>query len=268
MFANMDKCFSGIETRKMQYKFCSPECMQAKKCSKKCSEMIAKRLNETVQIPNNLYSLDGIFKAIEKGEDPDTIVLVRDVQFACTGIVLGTYSKYFGRLRGRPEVDLRGSPVAPETFDWIYKWMLQPHDNEISPRFIMPLLQAAYFLEIPNLIQQCYFLLDDKFFMEFEAFGILHQLGQYSELAYISHAMVSRISSSIMIIMCSQQFLELTVEQICLLLESNALAVNSETEVGYQEVGCTRLIIFSSLSCSLALCTGYASPGPAVLLMC
>lgn len=268
MFANMDKCFSSIETHKMQYKFCSPECMQAKKCSKKCSEMIGKRLNETVRIPNNLSSLDGIFKVIERGEEPDTVVLVRDCQFACTGIVLVTYSKYFERLRGRPEVNLSTSPVAAETFDWIYKWMLQPHDNAINPKLVMSLLQAAYYLEIPNLIQQCYLLLDDKFFMEFEAFGILHQLRQYFELAYISHAMVSRISSSILIIMCSQQFLELTVEQICQLLQSNALAVNSETEVRFHTLGCTRSIIFSSLSYSLAFCTGYASPGPTVLLMC
>lgn len=269
MFANIEKCFRNIETRKMQHKFCSPECMQAKKCSKKCSELIVKRLNETVHIPNNLSSLDCIFELIEKGEDPDTVVLVRDSQFACTGIVLGTYSKYFGRLCGRTAVDLRKSPVAAETFDWIYKWMLQPHENAINAKLVIPLMEAAYFLEIPKLIQQCYVLLDDKFFMEFEAFGILHQLRLYSKLAYFSHAMVSRISSSIMIIMCSRQFLELTVEQVCQLLESNALAVNSETEVGYHTVGCIRLMMtFSSLSSSLALCTGYASPGPAVLLMC
>lgn len=232
MFSNMAKGFGSIKTRKMQQKFCYADCDETRKCSKKCCDFIAKRLNETVRIPNNhLAFLDAIFDGIERGEDLDTIVLVSDCQFACTGIVLGTYSKYFARLRGHTEMDLRRSPIAASTFDWIYKWMLLPNDQTIYPNLVVSIIRAAYYLEIPNLIQQCFIMFDDPIFGDFEAFGVLHQLRLYSELSYINLAMISRISSSTMIIICTRQFLELTVEQICHFLESNVLAINSETEV-------------------------------------
>lgn len=242
MFSNMAKDFGNIRTRKMQHKFCYADCDETRKCSKKCCDFITKRLNETVRIPNNhLTCLDAIFDGIERGEDPDTIVLVSDYKFACTGIVLGTYSKYFERLRGHSEVDLRKFSIAANIFDWVYKWMVQSHEQIVYPKFVLSIMQTAYYLEIPKLIQQCYIMLDDPIFTDFEAFGILNQLHLYSELSFISLAMISRISSSTMIIMCTQQFLELPVEQICHFLESSVLAINSETEVGtgYHIVGCT-----------------------------
>ncbi|XP_034478197.1 kelch-like protein 3 [Drosophila innubila] len=193
------------------------------------SQTIIKKCR-TVSVENNPSVLDAIVQGISVGESPDTIVLVENHQFACSGLVLSTYSNYFMNRRGHTEIDLRNSPLTVKIFDYIYKWLLNSIKH-IPSKNLVHIIRAAYFLEIPVLLQLCFTLLDGDRFKEIEAFSLIHQMRSYVDLYHINEAMSSRISNCTLIVLCSVQFLSLTAVQICQLLKSSFLAVNSETEI-------------------------------------
>ncbi|XP_062134204.1 uncharacterized protein LOC133844303 [Drosophila sulfurigaster albostrigata] len=61
-------------------------------------------------------------------------------------------------------------------------------------------------------------------------FYIIYSLRNSTDLLHISQAMTPRISKSALTVMCSQQFLQLTIDQMCFILQSNFLTVNTECE--------------------------------------
>ncbi|KAH8299925.1 hypothetical protein KR044_007542, partial [Drosophila immigrans] len=171
----------------------------------------------------------------------DTIVLVADRQFACHALILTMYSAYLRQLIGHTMMDLRTTPVTPAAFEFVYKWMLRSVSG-IPRSDLLPILRAANFLEIPPLIDLCFGFLNGDEFKEIEAFHIMFSLRTWKDLAYIGHALAPRISESSLTVMCSYQFLQLTIDQICSLLLSSFLSVNTECEVRAPTIRRTHLL--------------------------
>lgn len=227
----MAKAFANHRTGKLQHKLCVQKCAVNKRCTKKCIEERNKRLNEPILVDRVESRLGPIIRTIERGEDPDTIVMIELREFACSGIVLGSYSNFFAMCRGQTVIDLRKAPLTADTFEQIYKWMIRSN-VAFLPKDVVRFVRAACFLEMQELLEQCYAMLDCDEFKEFWAFSVMYTSRYFHELYQINQAMATRISKSTLIIICSQEFLHLSEMQICALLRSSSLSVNSETEVG------------------------------------
>ncbi|XP_030554466.1 uncharacterized protein LOC115758089 isoform X1 [Drosophila novamexicana] len=229
---NMAKAFANHKTGKLQHKLCVQKCAVNKRCTKKCIEERNKRLNEPILVDRVESRLGPIIRTIERGEDPDTIVMIELREFACSGIVLGSYSNFFAMCRGQTVIDLRKAPLTADTFEQIYKWMIRSNVTFL-PKDVVRFVRAACFLEMQELLEQCYAMLDCDEFKEFWAFSVMYTSRYFHELYQINQAMATRISKSTLIIICSQEFLHLSEMQICALLRSSSLSVNSETELLY-----------------------------------
>lgn len=230
----MPKAFANHRTDKLQHKICQRKCAENKKCTKKCMEQKEGRKKEVVLVDKVKSKLAPIIRALERGEDPDTIVMVEYREFACSGIVLGSYSVFFRKFRGHTMIDLRRGPMTADTFEQIYKWMVKPY-YKFQPSDVVRVIRAASFLEITELLNECYGMLDSDLFRDFWAIDIMNKSRHFNELFQINQAMAFRISTSTLILLCSQEFLNFNEMQICALLSSSSLAVNAESEVGHPQ---------------------------------
>jgi len=103
--------------------------------------------------------------------------------------------------------------------------------SSIPVEYLVEVTYAGYFLKSPELLELCCSVLNRDSYKEVNAFTVIHKMRLYDELSQISESLTNRISSCALIVINSTQFLELTDVQICVLLKSSRLAVNSETEV-------------------------------------
>ncbi|EDV32558.2 uncharacterized protein Dana_GF19852, isoform A [Drosophila ananassae] len=98
---------------------------------------------------------------------------------------------------------------------------------------IIEVLRAASYLEITELLEHCWNVIDSQIYNNFSAFNILFEGRHAYELLEMNEMMSSRISRAAMITLSSREFLCLNENQVCNLLASSTLAVNSEMEILY-----------------------------------
>ncbi|TDG51113.1 hypothetical protein AWZ03_002476 [Drosophila navojoa] len=227
----MAKAFAEFESGSIQPKLCPRKCGDGW-CTKTCDELTWARRNEEIPLGHVEKPLKPLIMKLRRGEDPDTIVMVEFREFACSGAVLGAQSIFFSKLRGHPVVDLRRSPMSANTFELVYKWLVQK-DFTFKPGDVMRVVRAASFLEMKYLLNYCYTILENDLFREFWAFNNLIKSRNFIELVQVNQSMAIRISKAALIMLVSQEFLTLNENQICALCDSSSLAINSESELLY-----------------------------------
>lgn len=160
----------------------------------------------------------------------DVVIRIGDKSFNCHMMVLQCYSSFFMSIDNKEIIYLPPSKVSQEAFVMIYDWMLSP-EPKVQREGIIQLFIAAQFLKIKALVDQCWVCLDDERFCEDAAF-LLYLKAREFKLELIMDLMMSRISKFFLIWVASKEFLDLDVKEVCTLLKSNSLGVNSESEVG------------------------------------
>lgn len=214
---------------------------------KKLADTKNKLLKEIslVEMGYSYNKVDGWEKIIQKRQDnlafllktmienfikTNVIIQIGEKSFNCHMMVLQCYSSFFMSLGTEQVICLPADKVSSEAFAMIYDWMLTP-EPKVQREGILQLFIAAQFLKIQALIDQCWVCLDDdKRFCEDAAF-LLYLEARSLKLDLISDLMLSRISKFFIILVASKEFVELDYEQVCKLLKSNSIAVNSEAEV-------------------------------------
>lgn len=169
---------------------------------------------------------------IENYIKTNVVIRIGDKSFNCHMMVLQCYSSFFMRIDNEQLICLPPNKVSQESFVMIYDWMLSP-EPKVQREGILQLLIAAQFLEIGALVDQCWVCLDnDERFCEDAAF-MLYIEARTLKLDLIMDLMLTRICKFFIMLVASKDFLELDCKEVCTLLKSNSIGVNSESEVSF-----------------------------------
>lgn len=184
---------------------------------------------KNVQPPKeNLYKL--LKDMIDKHCKPNVHIRIGDITFNCHMMVLQCYSDFFMEFNNEISIHLPEEKVTPGAFVMVYDWMLAEVPL-VQREGILELFNAANFLRIPQLVQQCWFCLgDDECFREDTAFLLYLEARKYG-LEVLEQLMLMRVCKFFLTLVASKEFLELSAKEICTLLSSNTIGVNSEIEV-------------------------------------
>lgn len=169
---------------------------------------------------------------IENYIKTNVVIHIGDKSFNCHMMLLQCYSSFFMNMNNEQIIVLPPDKVSQEAFVMIYDWMLSPHPKVQRER-ILELFTAAQFLKIKPLVDQCWVCLDDdERFCEDAAF-LLYMEARTFKLDLIMQLMLTRICKFFLTLVASKEFLELDHTEVCTLLKSNSIGVNSESEVRF-----------------------------------
>nr|XP_031840704.1 uncharacterized protein LOC116430545 [Nomia melanderi] len=188
---------------------------------------------DNIILPEKTDLYQELARRITNYKNADCIVRIDQDEFHCHLLVLQSYSGFFDE-KNRKEIDLTGSDVSSRAFSIIYDWMISPISDSyrlLQRDNILDVFIAAQYLSIKELEEQCWAFIDnDELFSEDTAF-LLYLEARKSKNTAVMELMVPRIMKFFLMLVSTRDFLELSVEELCLLLKSNYISVNSEMEV-------------------------------------
>ncbi|KYM96591.1 Kelch-like protein 26 [Cyphomyrmex costatus] len=166
-------------------------------------------------------------------KNADCVIRIDHDEFHCHLLVLQSYSTFFDEKNCK-NIDLSGSSMTSKAFSIIYDWMISPINEScqlLRRDNILEIFMAAQYLGIKELEEQCWAFIDnDELFSEDTAFLLYLDAKKINNTA-VMELMVPRIMKFFLMLVSTKDFLELSVDELCLLLKSNYICVNSEMEV-------------------------------------
>ncbi|XP_008209341.1 uncharacterized protein LOC100115442 isoform X3 [Nasonia vitripennis] len=188
---------------------------------------------KNISLPEKTDLYQELSQRITTYKNADCIVRIGNDEFHCHLLVLQSYSAFFDDKNVK-EIDLAGSSVTSRAFSIIYDWMISPTSESchlLRRDNILEIFLAAQHLGIKELEEQCWAFIDnDELFSEDTAFLLYLEARKIGNTA-VMELMVPRIMKFFLMLVSTKDFLELAVEELCLLLRSNYISVNSEMEV-------------------------------------
>ncbi|XP_051173758.1 uncharacterized protein LOC127289702 isoform X2 [Leptopilina boulardi] len=188
---------------------------------------------EVINLPEKTDLYHELANRITNYKNADCIVKIEEDEFHCHLLVLQSYSCFFD-AKNCKEIDLSGSSVTSKAFSLIYDWMITSNNEScqlLRRDNILEIFVAAQYLGIKELEEQCWAFIDNnELFSEDTAFLLYLEARKISNTA-VMELMVPRIMKFFLMLVSTKDFLELAVEELCLLLKSNYICVNSEMEV-------------------------------------
>ncbi|SPP74329.1 Hypothetical predicted protein, partial [Drosophila guanche] len=174
----------------------------------------------------NLYEL--LVKMAKDRLRTDTVIKIGDCQFPVHFMVLRSYSQSFRDAGYELQLELPENQVTPRCFSLIYDWMLT--DKPLLPRLgLLEVLRAAKFLKMTQLERQCENCLLDG--CREDAAALLYVEARRLDMERSQRRFLQRISKFFLTLVASEEFLDLPLKALLLLLNSSMLGVNSELEV-------------------------------------
>lgn len=181
-------------------------------------------------------------------EKTNVQIRIAETTFNCHMLVLQCYSEFFKELNDEQQIVLPAEKVTPEAFHKVYEWMLTSQPI-VQREGILELFNAAQFLKIGGLVSQCWVCLDDdERFCEDAAFLLYLEARVLGQDQLIQQLMLNRVSKFFLTLVASKEFLEFDVDELCRLLSSNSIGVNSETDVGWIGIELSDFIFILELS--------------------
>ncbi|XP_014206111.1 uncharacterized protein LOC106637731 [Copidosoma floridanum] len=188
---------------------------------------------KNITLPEKTDLYKEIARRITTYKNADCVVRIGNDEFHCHLLVLQSYSAYFDDKNVK-QMDLTGSSVTSRVFSIIYDWMLSPSRESchlLKRDNILEVFIASQFLGIKELEEQCWAFIDnDELFREDTAFLLYLDARKVGNTA-VMELMLPRIMKFFLLLVSTKDFLELAVQELCLLLRSNYISVNSEMEV-------------------------------------
>lgn len=194
--------------------------------------------------PHKTELIDLMMKMILNYEKTNVQIQINDTTFNCHMIVLQCYSDFFLNLTNEQQVILPADKVTPQAFIMVYDWMLSTKPM-VQREGILELFNAAQFLKIKGLVDQCWICLDDaERFSEDAAFLLYLEARKFGH-ELIQELMLNRVCKFFLTLVATKEFLELAPKELCTLLHSNSIGINSETEVRVLGNKCSKVFCFS-----------------------
>ncbi|CAL7947435.1 unnamed protein product [Xylocopa violacea] len=188
---------------------------------------------DNIVLPEKTDLYQELARRITNYKNADCIVRIDQDEFHCHLLVLQSYSGFFDEKNCK-EIDLTGTGVSSKAFSIIYDWMISPQSEScrlLQRDNILEIFAAAQYLGIKELEEQCWAFVDnDELFTEDTAFLLYLEAKKIQNTA-VMELMVPRIMKFFLMLVSTRDFLELSVDELCLLLKSNYISVNSEMEV-------------------------------------
>ncbi|XP_071856238.1 uncharacterized protein [Bombus fervidus] len=188
---------------------------------------------DNIILPEKTDLYQELARRITNYKNADCIVRIDQDEFHCHLLVLQSYSTFFDEKNCK-EIDLTESDVSSKAFSLIYDWMISPQNESyrlLQRDNILEVFTAAQYLGIKELEEQCWAFIDnDELFAEDTAFLLYLEAKRVGNTA-VMELMVPRIMKFFLMLVSTKDFLELSVDELCLLLKSNYICVNSEMEV-------------------------------------
>ncbi|CAK9823145.1 unnamed protein product [Anthophora retusa] len=188
---------------------------------------------DNIILPEKTDLYQELARRITNYKNADCIVRIDQDEFHCHLLVLQSYSSFFDEKNCK-EIDLTGSEVSSKAFSIIYDWMINSQNEScrlLQRDNILEIFRAAQYLEMKELEEQCWAFIDnDELFTEDTAFLLYLEAKKVQNTA-VMELMVPRIMKFFLMLVGTKDFLELSVDELCLLLKSNYISVNSEMEV-------------------------------------
>ncbi|XP_018896726.2 uncharacterized protein [Bemisia tabaci] len=165
--------------------------------------------------------------------NPDVLIRIGTSEFRYHMLVLQSYSSFFDEKSTR-QIELPENMVSKEAFACIYDWMLhlsQDSYHLLRRDNILGIFSAAQYLGIKELEEQCWaFISNEELFNEDTAF-LLYLDARKSDNVAVMDLMVPRIQRFFLTLVSSKDWLELSIEEVCMFLSSNYISVHCEMEV-------------------------------------
>ncbi|XP_014299989.1 uncharacterized protein LOC103571642 isoform X1 [Microplitis demolitor] len=188
---------------------------------------------DNITLPDKTELYNELYNRITNYKNADCIVTIGHDEFHCHLLVLQSYSSFFDE-KNYKDIDLTESTVTSKAFSIIYDWMICESNQScqlLRRDNILEIFMAAQFLGIKELEEQCWAFIDNNdLFSEDTAFLLYVEARKLGNTA-VMELMVPRIMKFFLLLVSTKDFLELEVEELCLLLRSNYICVNSEMEV-------------------------------------
>ncbi|XP_016986351.2 uncharacterized protein LOC108049619 [Drosophila rhopaloa] len=183
---------------------------------------ISKSLGEKTNLYHKLVDL------VRRRIKPNSIITIGKSQHPVHLMVLQSFSRTFRDVSNELSVDLPEEKVTPRSFRLIYDWMIE--DTPILPRLgLLEVLQAASFLQIPQLASQCEYCLKNGF--REESAAMLYLEAKLLKLEQNHRHLLVRISKFFLTLVASKEFLRLQLNPLLMLIMSSDIGVNTELEV-------------------------------------
>nr|CAD7410393.1 unnamed protein product [Timema cristinae] len=190
----------------------------------------------TVHVKRKLVEL--IYDRVVNYSLTDIQVVIGEIIFNCHSMVLQSYSLFFERKTGKV-VNIPVEKVRPEIFSLIYDWMITTDKHGyrmINRNIIVDTLISAKYLEVDVLIEQCMRLFDsEKLFSEYTAYNVFLEAKRKEECCLVD-IMLPRIKGFFLTLVATQDFLELPLDELCMLLKSNSIEIHGEIEVFFAAI--------------------------------
>ncbi|GAB1870020.1 Kelch-like protein 26 [Camponotus japonicus] len=188
---------------------------------------------DNIILPEKTDLYQELARRITNYKNADCIVRIDPDEYYCHLLVLQSYSTFFDE-KNYKDINLSGSSVTSKAFSIIYEWMISPINESyqlLRRDNILEIFMAAQYLGIKELEEQCWAFIDnDELFSEDTAFLLYLEAKKIGNTA-VMELMVPRIIKFFLLLVSTKDFLELSVDELCLLLKSNYICVNSEIEV-------------------------------------
>lgn len=175
----------------------------------------------------NLYDL--LLALVRKNLKTNTVITLGESCLHVHLIVLQCFSGLFCDLGSNTvQVELPTDWVTPRAFRLIYEWMIV--DTPLLSRLgLLEVLRAASFLRMPQLEKQCEHCLTHG--ITEESAVLLYLEARLLRMERAHRSLLQRVSRFFLTLVASQEFLQLPIHAVWLLLSSNNISVNSELEV-------------------------------------
>ncbi|ERL95101.1 hypothetical protein D910_12371, partial [Dendroctonus ponderosae] len=171
---------------------------------------------EKVKLPEkqNLYL--ELYHRITNNTNADCKVYIDNEEFNCHLIVLQCYSELFDAYVAVKKVELPSDKCSVAAFSFIYDWMItgEPSYVHLSRENVLDIFISTKYLKIKDLVEQCWAFIDNvDVFNEDTAF-LLYMDAKKRNLPEVKELMLPRIQLFFLMLVSSQDWLELEVDDI------------------------------------------------------
>nr|CAD7440231.1 unnamed protein product [Timema bartmani] len=175
-----------------------------------------------------------IHRFITNRNKADSSIIVHGTEFRCIKLVLQCYSKFFEERDMGDLIELNVSSVTSSAFGDVYEWMMTldgDYHKILRRDNIFDVFTAASFLGVSDLEEQCWCLFNcDETFQEDTAYLLLVEAMSKSN-SVIVDVMLPRVNKFFLSLVSSKDFINLPVEFVVTILNSQHISVYNEIEV-------------------------------------
>lgn len=117
---------------------------------------------------------------------------------------------------------------SPESFAFIYEWMItgEPSYRDLTRDNVLDVFTSAKYLKIKDLVEQCWAFIDNNDVFNEDTAFLLYMDAKEKNLPEVRELMLPRIQHFFLMLVSSQDWLELEVEDVKNILKSNYIRVN------------------------------------------